>query len=392
MQPRSVIGTRLVDLRYLLTRDRPYAVHRYVVEGRPPYFRQRMAKDLGMTFHSIKRTLKVLQNHGAYYSVNVEYPRLGLLHLVFVLREPPKRASDGRIAGLRERSRWFMRWCSSAFFPEPRGFAISFVPISESAVEAVVGDYKEISDIERYFVADVFVPNNVDRSYVACEWSAAVCANDWARLARSLRSLARSLEGEMEGALERSQGEPPLKRARLDLLDLLLLSYLEENALYRPSELAGLVNASPAKVLKHVRKHLVETGVVRGARLRYGRSTVKGSVLFLAVGRDRPARAMALLGELARVYGFLNAFVNSLTGDFAFAIGVSVDEIEDYAEHVPKALREVFEEVEVYQLDKASIYSYTIPYVAYDRLRKEWSVTEPSIEATREALKKRGLL
>jgi hypothetical protein len=86
----------------------------------------------------------------------------------------------------------------------------------------------------------------------------------------------------------------------------------------------------------------------------------KTMAVFSFWGKDEPNKTRVLLNEISRIYGFISGVLDSKSGKFMFMLGVPGHEIFEYAEYMPNTFRELFSEIEAYQLDKFSIKSYTI--------------------------------
>jgi len=268
---------------------------------------------------------------------------------------------------------------------------ISFAPLSTIGIDTILKDYALVGEIDDYFIADSYIPNKLPGEFFECDYKYEICMNNWKQISKQLKKIAGTIDEREEFSVFLKK-RLRKKRQKIDLLDLLMLSYLEKNALYRPQELATKIKSTVLKINRHLRKHILHPQLINNTRIRYGKHMVKKFALYTFWGRDEPNKTRVLLNEISRIYGFISGVLDSKSGMFMFMLGVPGHEIFEYTEYMPNTFMELFSEIEAYQLDKFSIRSYTIPYIPYDRFNKEWSLSEEIIVKTKESLMKKGLI
>lgn len=379
------------DLRLII--KNPYArrIYEYILSNNPIFFRQKLTRVIGLNIDTINRWIKISSSIGTGFIINIDFEKIGLTQVAFKFNNQLKTSSTERITGLPERSKWFLRWKADAVFPDTRSLLISFAPLSTIGIDTILKDYALVGEIDDYFIADSYIPNKLPGEFFECDYKYKICMNNWKQISEHLKKIADTFDKREEFSVLNKK-RLRKKRHRIDLLDLLMLSHLEENALYRPQELATKTKSTVLKINRHLRKHILYPQIINGTRIRYGRGMGKTMAVFSFWGKDEPSRTRVLLNEISRIYGFISGVLNSKSGKFMFMLGVPGHEIFEYAEYMPNTFKELFSEIEAYQLDKFSIRSYTIPYIPFDRFNKEWSLSEEVIVETKESLMKKGLI
>lgn len=379
------------DLRLILKNHYAKRIYEYIINGNPIFYRQKLSRITNLNIETINRWLKVIHSVDSGFVVNTNFEKIGLSQIVIKFQHSLKGNLMDRIQGLKERSKWFLRWHASSAFPDIKTLLISFSPMNPTAISTIIKDYNQVGTIEDYFVADIYIPNRMVDEYFECDYVYRICMNNWKKLSENLKKLSYKSDISDKAVVEKRK-HIKKKRSKIDILDLLLISHLEENALYRPQELASKTKSTVLKVNRHLRKHILYPHLISGTRIRYGRAIGRTLVLYAFWGRDEVPLVLRILNELSKVYGFLSGVIDSTNGKFMFILGVPGHEIFEYTEYIPDTFNEIFRYIESYQLDKFTIKSYTIPYIPFDRFNKEWSLSEEVIVETKESLMKKGLL
>lgn len=387
------VSGRFSDFRQVISNPYAAKILEYITNNNPIFYRQKLTRATGLNIDTINRWLKIIHAMGSGFVVNIDPEKIGLWQVALKFSSALRDSPTQKVAGLRERSKWFIRWKGNGVFPEARTLLVSFAPLSSIGVNTILRDYQEVGDIEDYFLADTYIPNKLSREFFRCDYGYKICMNDWKSISAHLKRLvARYLDDHASKQASIKKRGVRKRRIKIDLLDLLMISHFEENALYRPQELARKTKSTVLKINRHLRKHILYPQLINGTRIRYGRIMGRTMVIYSVWGKSHPSVTFGALSEISKIYGFISGVASSSDGKFMFILGVPGHEVFEYAEYMPDTFKEVFDEVEIYQIDKFSIRSFTIPYIPYDRFNKEWSVSEEVIVETKENLMKKGLL
>lgn len=380
-----------IDIRALFKRYHAKRIYDYILSNRPIYYRQKLTRILGLNIATINKWIKILHDIGSGFMAYPDYNKIGLTQIVFKSASTFNLSEKHVSEKLQKRARWFLRWKVDTVFPDSLSLLVSFSPNNPTCVNTLVKDYSDVIDIENYFVADVYIPNKLSSEFFECHSRYGLCLNNWKLISRHLNDVSKRFDTHEE-TIKSEKKRTYVKRLKIDLLDLLLLSHLEENALYRPHELAIKTGSTIVKINRHFRKHLLIPQVIAGTMLRYTKKAGKNFVIYTFMGRDEPNYVLSVLTTFSKVYGFMSGLMNSQDGRFIFNLGLPIYEIFEFTKYVPALLNEIFKEIEAFQIDKYSVKTYTIPYVPFDRSKREWTLSEEVIVETKEALMKKGLL
>ncbi len=360
----------------LLRRDDFRRVFQKILDTLPPVRITTIAKALGETDDFVKRRIVRLHQQGFGFGAGFEQQKTGLATLVVHVKKHFITDPKTRIKGLPENLKWVLRWQANTFSPKPMGILGFYVPIGRdysSDFERILSRTYEILDM---YETDITVYGKPDFSLMKIDPYGNV-KTLWENISQIILNIYKKGEA------------PKVKRSSpvsLDLLDILILAALQRDAFITIKDLSKIIGTTISKIHRHLNHHLIDTGVITGTRLRIMPRLNPSSKLFLYIhGKTDPEIINLITHVMSRVLEFRAAIFNSRTGEYNIHLLVDNDAIGNLALMLENISR-LLGEYEVHIVSRDTIKAYTIPFLAFHREEKGWSLDTQVMEIMRNKL------
>ncbi len=361
----------------VLSSDDVRRVYEAIMESYPPVRIRDIARKLGETDDFVRRRVRRLIENGFRFQVDFSQQRIGLVNLCVYLKELYEPDPVTRIKGLPEAARWLLRWQVNTIVPKRIGILYFYVPQGREELQIVLDMIRERLKISKAVVMDVVIYSKPELWTLKFNKHNGSVVTDWDKIAESI--LAAYKSGEF----------PPIPREKpvsLDVVDVLILAFLQRNALTPLTKVAEAIGTSVSKVRRHLHYHLYRTRVIRGTMLSRYPARSQQTIYYYVTGRADPEAVALALSALRRTFEFRGAMMNSLTGDFSIIFAVNWETQDSFVRNMVY-LSQVLGDYYTYILDPGSMKSYTIPFLMFSRESKAWSLETSVLEMMKHRLK-----
>jgi len=356
-----------------------------VKEERPPVKIRNIAKKLGVTEDYVRRRIKKLESKGFGFRANFDLRKLGLSTIAVFFDRPIEFDPETRIKGIDKNLAYILRWHGNIAFPKPLGIALFYVPnnveVKEELVHQIgksgvlnVADAIEM-DISRY--DDLNLKDEIAFSRVEKRWK-----NVTSKIIREGKGSSNSMNA--------ANLVSPVEVKHVDLIDLIILARLQNDALTPISEIAKVLNVSVSKINRHLRTHIMAQDIIEKNSLRKRTIITSDPTNIVLVVKGKTKKLSLLdktITEVSKIFEFVSSLHNPRTGDFIVLFLIKADDIEKIEKYIHKIFGEVLDsDYFIGILNKSSIKSYTIPFISFNREERDWDLDQQLMDLMRQKL------
>ena len=360
----------------LLRRDDYRRVFKAILESIPPIRITALSKTLNETEDFVKRRVLRLNKYGFGFGADYDQQKTGLGTIVVHLNKQYIPSSSTRVMGLPESLKWVLRWQGNGVLPKQMGILIFYVPMGRDYTRDFHRILLRTYGITKMFFTDVTVYGKPDLSLINIGIDGNV-KTLWNRVTKIIEEASYNTSSSII---------PRNRQVSLDLLDIITLAALQRNAFYTLKEIASLLKTTVSKIHRHLNHHLIETNVITGTKLLSSpRRSDSSKVMLYIHGQSEPERIFLLTSILKRVFEFRSALINSRTGEYAMLLIVDVDDVGKIADSLEK-ISNLFGDYSISVVARETVRSYTIPFLAFHREKRDWSLEVNVIDLMREKL------
>ncbi len=341
-----------LKLREILRRSDLAKMLNTILDSKPPLKVSDLASKLSITVDAARRKLRIIRNAGIGIGIDVNHYGLGLVKLFIIV--------EGIWDRLPTPLSYVIKWRAHIISPRPSTMMLFYQPINVSK-EYILNALKDMK-ITNVFEAQLTVcnkPNFVEyfdpqKNEFTYPWD--------------------DIKSKISKCIAHASPPRLVHFKRLDWLDILILSLLEDNALMSISDIAKKLNISRNKISTHYRNHLLRTGIIRGFRLTYAPFPLEGSLYILVYLKGKPETIYAISLVLREIIGFGSAVLDLVKGNGLYMFALPYHEISGFLKLLDW-LKEIAEEISIYVADRLSVKSYSIPFLIYSPRSRFWDLS-----------------
>jgi len=356
-----------------------------VKEEKPPVKIRNIAKKLGVTEDYVRRRIKKLESKGFGFRANFDLRKIGLSTIAVFFDRPIEFDPETRIKGIDKNLAYILRWHGNIAFPKPMGIALFYVPNNVEVKEELM---RQIEKSGRLKVVEAKEMNisKYDDLNLKDETAFSKIEKRWKNV---VSKIIREGNGS-SNSMNRANLVSPVEVKHVDLIDLIILARLQNDALTPISEIAKVLNVSISKINRHLRTHIMAQDIIEGNSLK--KRTILGSdptnIILVVKGKTNNLSQLDItLNELSRLFEFLSSLHNPRTGDFIVLFLIKADDMEKIEKYIHKIFGEALDsDYFIGILNKSSIKSYTIPFISFNREEKEWDLDQQLMDLMRQKL------
>jgi len=340
-----------LKLREILKREDLVRMLKAILESTPPLKVSNLASRLSITIDAARRRLRLIRNAGISIGIDVNHYGLGLTKLFIAI--------DGILDEIPTPLSYIIKWRAHIISPRPLTMMIFYQPINVDKRYILQSlSHRKIINV---FEAQLTIRNKPNfnqyfdprRNEFIYPWDEVK-----AKISKCITHVSL----------------PQLTHFRkIDWLDLLILSVLEDNALMSISDIARKLNVSRNKVSTHYRNHLVRTGIIKGFYFTYAPFPLEGSLYILVYLKGEPKVIYAVSLVLREIIGFGSAVLDIVNGNGIYMIVLPYDVISGFLKFLDW-LKGLVEEIHIYVVDRLSIKSYSVPFLVYSPKSRFWDL------------------
>lgn len=351
----------------------------------PPLKLSKIAKKIGVTEDYVRRRIRRLDKLGLGFRADFDLRKIGLSTISVIFKEPIELDPITRVRGLDENLSYIIRWHGNINFPKPAGIILFYVPYNIEVKDKIIEILKEhdLPEISEVFEVDSVIYESLKfRSEIISLESEKI----WRKITEEIiNENFRNEEKNGKNLINLSNWQK-----HIDLIDIIILAKLQNDALTSLTEIAKLLKVNVSKVNRHFQTHIIGQNIIEGISLKKKRISLYDpeNIFLIVKGRADDASFLEKTSKkLSELWEFISVIYNSKTGDYLGILMVKSYNLEKIDKYVHKIFGEILgNEYSVGILNKSSIRSYTIPFISFDRNERQWDLDQQLMDLMREKL------
>ncbi|MGB9726054.1 MAG: winged helix-turn-helix transcriptional regulator, partial [Fervidicoccaceae archaeon] len=333
----------------------------------------------------VRRRIKKLEKSGIGFRANFDLRKIGLSTLAVIFKEPLSFDPVTRIKGFDKNLPYILRWHGNVTFPNPMGIALFYVPYNIEVKDSVMKLLKrcQLPEVIEAYELNVTQYDDLDLRRE-------LLLNDIKSRWKNLTNKILEESNTYEKPSNLKEIDTYIESKHIDLIDIIILAVLQNNALSTMSEISNLLGLTIGKINRHLQSHLISQRIIDGVSLKKRSITLTDATnLFLIVKGKTENNTLLeyVIKEISRSIEFLSAVYNSITGEYLILLLVKTYDVEKIDKYLHRIFGEVLGgEYFIGVLNKNSIKSYTIPFISFNREERNWDLDLQLMDVMRQKL------
>ena len=340
-----------LKLRELLRRRDIVDILEAILDTSPPLKLTAIASKLSTSVDAIRRKLRIIKNARINIRVDINHYGMGLLKLIVMIY--------GILDKIPAPLSYILKWKAYILSPRPITMLIFYQPVNVN--EKLILNTLEQYKIIKFFKAQLTIYNKPKFSRYfdprTCKF-----IYPW-----------NEIKNKIEMNLSFLRPPTPTFFKRLDWLDVLIISVLEDNALIGIGDIAKRLHVPRNRISSHYKNHLLQTGIVRGFSLAYAPFPLEGSFYIIVYMKGDIKKIYPIVSTIRELVGFGSANLDIENGNAICAFVLPYDVLSGFIEFL-NWLRKYVDDIEVYVVDRLSVKSYSVPFFVYSPEARFWDL------------------
>ncbi len=340
-----------LKLRELLKRKDIVDILETILDTTPPLKLSAIASKLSTSVDAIRRKLRIIKNARINILVDINHYGMGLLKSIVMI--------DGILSEIPTPLSYILKWKAYILSPKPITALIFYQPINVN--EEIILSTLEQYNIIKFFKTQLTIYNKPKFSRYfdprTCKFT-----YPWGEI-----------KSKIELNLSLLKPPSPTFFKKLDWLDVLIVSVLEDNALIGIGDIAKKLHIPRNRVSSHYKNHLLQTGIIRGFSLAYVPFPLEGSFYIVTYMKGDPKIIYSIIATIRELIGFGSANLDLENGNAICVFILPYDALSGFIEFL-NWLRSYLDVLEVYVVDRLSIKSYSVPFFVYSPEARFWDL------------------